>query len=141
MYAVSEQSLIALTVNTMTLDTLVQVRHAGLGWLTFTLGETQVCGLMPMLMKHQAARAVRKLTAPTTNSVVCGRCLGKPRVYLRPGKVRPRSLVHVTWFALITPVTASPRIGSIAGFHGASVKVSAFRMTAILPVGVTIARS
>ena len=40
---------------------------------------------------------------------------------------RPRSKVHVT--RPMVPITARPRIGSSAGFQGASVKVSCLRMT------------
>jgi hypothetical protein len=61
--------------------------------------------------------------------------------YAGPGNPRPRSSVQVTLLGPITPITARPRIGSSAGFHGAMVKVSSCRMTAILPDGVVIARS
>jgi hypothetical protein len=59
----------------------------------------------------------------------------------RGGSPRPRSSVQVTRFGPTMPVTAKPRIGSNAGFHGASVNVSSCRMTASLPVGVAMARS
>ncbi len=59
----------------------------------------------------------------------------------RGGKPRPRSSVQVTRLGPRVAVTALPRIGSSAGFQGASEKVSSRRMTAIFPVGVEMARS
>ena len=59
----------------------------------------------------------------------------------RPGKARARSIVQVTRVGPTMPVTARPRSGSSAGFHGARVKVSWRRMSASFPVGVTMERS
>ena len=61
-------------------------------------------------------------------------------VIVVPLTAAPLAVVVVAVTVTI-PVTARPRIGSSAGRHGASVKVSSRRMTASRPVGVGIDRS
>jgi hypothetical protein len=59
--------------------------------------------------------------------------------YGRVGSSLPRLCTQVMRLGPTIPATAWPRKGSRAGCHGASVKVSSRRMTAILPVGVVMA--
>ena len=55
------QPSISLSIDEMTTDTIVHVKHAGLGWFSFTLGEQQIRDLLPILTHHQSVRGNQKL--------------------------------------------------------------------------------
>jgi hypothetical protein len=50
------QPAISLSIDAMTSETIIHVKHAGLGWFSFTLGEQQVRDLLPVLTNHQMIR-------------------------------------------------------------------------------------
>ena len=50
------QPSISLSIDAMTSDTIIHVKHAGLGWFSFTLCEQQVRDLLPVLTNHQLVR-------------------------------------------------------------------------------------
>ena len=100
------------------------------------------CALASMRGSTHTGQLARVLLHLTNSiGIACSALPARWCPYVRPGNPRPRSSVHVTCLGPISPVTARPRSGSRAGLHGASVKVSSRRITAILPVGVTTWRS
>jgi len=98
------------------------------------LGEPMTCGPT----KHVLLRLLLLSTAHSAQLGAVSLMLNLRTIYVLPGRPRPRSKVQVTRVGPTRPVTRWPRMGSSADFHGASVKVSSRRMTAILPVGVAM---
>jgi hypothetical protein len=54
---------VLVNMDAMANDTIFHVQYPGLGWLSFTLTEEQVAGLLPVLIGHQSKRKDLKARA------------------------------------------------------------------------------
>ena len=56
---------VIINMDAMANETIFHVQYPGLGWLSFTLTEEQVAGLLPVLIGHQSKRKELKASAKT----------------------------------------------------------------------------